>query len=284
MEETNCSRKSVSYRDAEKSPHLAHQTKNSNADNVLQPKMDPDSPRFLTLESYPQKLKLFDRKLLDRPNRLKGMVVRPLIFLTFPVIFYSGFSYGSNLVWFNVLNGTASLILSGKPYSFSSSMVGLAYLSPLLGASLSMFYTGPLGDRFLLHSARRNNGIMEPEHRLWLFTPSLLLLPGGLILWGVGAAQQIHWFGLVIAMGTLGFTSGLGLQLSISYAIDSYRELSGEAVVTVILYHAVGDESRLAERVCGGGHGGIGANAMLSGIRTVWSSDEKCDGGSIPKV
>ncbi|KAL9576559.1 MAG: hypothetical protein Q9203_007720 [Teloschistes exilis] len=197
--------------------------------------MDPDSPRFLTLESYPQKLKLFDRKLLDRPNRLKGMVVRPLIFLTFPVIFYSGFSYGSNLVWFNVLNGTASLILSGKPYSFSSSMVGLAYLSPLLGASLSMFYTGPLGDRFLLHSARRNNGIMEPEHRLWLFTPSLLLLPGGLILWGVGAAQQIHWFGLVIAMGTLGFTSGLGLQLSISYAIDSYRELSGEAVVTVIL-------------------------------------------------
>lgn len=98
-----------------------------------------------------------------------------------------------------------------------------------------MLYTGPLGDRFILYTARKNKGIMEPEHRLWLFTLSLLLLPGGLLLWGVGAAHRVHWFGLVIAMGTLGFTSGLGLQLSLSYCIDSYRELSGEAVVTVIL-------------------------------------------------
>lgn len=98
-----------------------------------------------------------------------------------------------------------------------------------------MLYTGRFGDWFVLRMARRNSGIMESEYRLWLFGPSLLLLPGGLILWGVGAAHQVHWFGLVVAMGTLGFTSGLGLQLSISYCIDSYRELSGEAVVTVIL-------------------------------------------------
>ncbi|KAI4098832.1 MAG: hypothetical protein L6R37_006286 [Teloschistes peruensis] len=98
-----------------------------------------------------------------------------------------------------------------------------------------MLYTGRFGDWLVLRMARKNNGIMEPEYRLWLFSPSILLLPGGLILWGVGAAHQVHWFGLVVAMGTLGFTSGLGLQLSISYCIDSYRELSGEAVVTVIL-------------------------------------------------
>lgn len=87
-------------------------------------------------KSYPQRLKIFERTSLRKPNRLQEMAIRPLIFLTFPVIFYAGFSYGSNLVWFNVLNGTASLILSGKPYGFSSSMVGLAYLSPLLGAVL----------------------------------------------------------------------------------------------------------------------------------------------------
>lgn len=136
MEETNYSRKTVSYSDVEKTPHLA-QTENLNGGRTLQPKVDPDSPHVPYPKRYPQKLKLFDSKLLDRPNRLKGMVLRPLIFLTFPVIFYSGFSYGSNLVWFNVLNGTASLILSGKSYGFSSSMVGLSYVSPLLGASLS---------------------------------------------------------------------------------------------------------------------------------------------------
>ena len=98
-----------------------------------------------------------------------------------------------------------------------------------------MLYTGRFGDWLNLHLARRNQGIMEPEHRLWLFSLSLILVPGGLILWGVGAAQQVHWFGLVFAMGVIGFTNGLGLQLSVSYCIDSYRELSGEAIVTVII-------------------------------------------------
>ena len=76
---------------------------------------------------------------------------------------------------------------------------------------------------------------MEPEYRLWLFCLSLLFLPGGLILWGVGAAHDIHWVGLAFGMGIIGFTNTMGLQLSVSYCIDSYRELSGEAIVTVIL-------------------------------------------------
>ena len=87
-------------------------------------------------KSYWRKLKIFDTKVLRYPNHLKGMVFRPLIFLSFPVIFYSGFCYGSNLIWFNVLNGTASLILSKKPYGFSSSTVGLCYFSPLIGVVL----------------------------------------------------------------------------------------------------------------------------------------------------
>lgn len=87
-------------------------------------------------KSYWTKLKVFDKEVLRYPNHLKGMFLRPLIFLKFPVVVYSGFSYGSNLIWFNVLNGTTSLILSEKPYSFSSSIVGLCYVSPLIGVIL----------------------------------------------------------------------------------------------------------------------------------------------------
>ena len=76
---------------------------------------------------------------------------------------------------------------------------------------------------------------MEPESRLWLFSLSIILVPGGLILWGVGAAQSIHWFGLVFAMGVIAVTNSLGANISLSYCIDCYRELSGEAIVTVIL-------------------------------------------------
>lgn len=161
-------------------------------------------------------------------------MTRPLIFATFPVIFYAGFSYGSSLVWFNVLNATASLILT-ETYNFSPSMVGVAYVSPLLGVAAGAAYTGFFGDAFVVRKARTNGGIMESEHRLWLFLPSLVLVPFGLILWGVGAAHHVHWFGPVFAMGVIGMTNTIGLQLSVAYCIDSYRALSGEAIITVIL-------------------------------------------------
>lgn len=146
-------------------------------------------------KNYLDKIKLFQSADLRKSNHLGGMIARPLIFLSFPVIFYAGFSYGSNLVWFNVLNATASLILSGEPYNFQASMVGLSYLSPLIGVAVGSFYTGVVGDKVVLRMARRNKGLLEAEHRLWLFLPSLLLIPFGLILWGVGAAHHIHWFG-----------------------------------------------------------------------------------------
>lgn len=60
-------------------------------------------------KTYLQKLALLDKK---RDFQLFRMMIRPLLFLSLPSVVYAGFSYGSNLVWFNVLNGTASLSTS----------------------------------------------------------------------------------------------------------------------------------------------------------------------------
>jgi hypothetical protein len=89
-----------------------------------------DAPKT---KSFLQKLKLFRKADLEKKNQLKGMVLRPLIFTTFPVISFAGFMYGSTICLFNLLNGTTSLILSNPPYNFSSSMVGLSYVASLIG-------------------------------------------------------------------------------------------------------------------------------------------------------
>lgn len=96
-------------------------------------------------------------------------------------------------------------------------------------------YTGFAGDAILVKLARRNHGIAESEHRLWLLLPQLLLLPFGLILWGVGAAHTVQWFGLIFAIGTISCMATIGCQVSINYCIDSYRALGADAIVTVIL-------------------------------------------------
>lgn len=83
--------------------------------------------------------------------------------------------------------------------------------------------------------ARRNNGVYEPEHRLWLLLPLVVLAPGSQLFWGLGAYYGVQWIGPVVAMGIISFVPVVGVQVCVSYCIDSYRALSGEAIVTVIL-------------------------------------------------
>lgn len=86
-------------------------------------------------KTYFQKLALWTI-IPEKPNELLAHIYRPLLLLRFPIIFWSGFQYGSNLMWFNVLNATAALILSGAPYNFSSDLIGVAYVAPLIGVTL----------------------------------------------------------------------------------------------------------------------------------------------------
>ncbi|KAK8030276.1 MFS transporter [Apiospora arundinis] len=178
------------------------------------------------------KLSLFDR---PRPFMMHYRAWQSLKLLSWPVVFYSGFSYGTYLIYFNILNATSSIILGSPPYSFSPSMVGLSYISCIIGTAAASAFTGVVSDRFIIRIARRNNGISEPEHRLWLFSISTIVVPFSLILWGVGAAHHVHWFGLVFAMGVLAYASTTGVTLSVSYLIDTYRDISGDALTTCIL-------------------------------------------------
>lgn len=96
-------------------------------------------------------------------------------------------------------------------------------------------FTGHFSDWLTIKLARRNNGIVEAEQRLWPFTACLVVLPGALILWGVGAAHSVHWFGLIVAMYFLAFVNTTGITLSVNYLVDSYKELSGDAMASVMI-------------------------------------------------
>ncbi|TKA25236.1 hypothetical protein B0A50_05934 [Salinomyces thailandicus] len=157
-------------------------------------------------------------------------------FLLFPLPLFAGFLYGSSLIWFNVMNATASTIFSAPPYNFSSSIVGLTYISPMLGTLGAAIYNGYFSDILAKRLARRNEqGVFEPEYRLPLVLLLLLVTPASLILWGVGAAHGIHWFGLVVAMCGLGFQNTVGAGAAFSYLVDTYTEMSGDALTAVIV-------------------------------------------------
>lgn len=96
-----------------------------------------------TKTTYFQRIRLFRTQDLKKKIKLKSMILRPLKFFSFPVVVFNGFMYGAVICYFNVLNGTASLIFSSPPYGFRSSMVGLTYVACVIGVALGYVLLDP---------------------------------------------------------------------------------------------------------------------------------------------
>ncbi|EKD21760.1 major facilitator superfamily transporter [Drepanopeziza brunnea f. sp. 'multigermtubi' MB_m1] len=183
-------------------------------------------------KTYWQKLSVIDKK---RPNRVLEIMWAPFKFFTFPVITWAGFMYGTNaLVWPGILNATASPTYT-KVYGFNSNEVGFAYFGAVVGMVLGSLWVTFAGPQLVVRLARRNRGVAEPEHILWLFLASLLAVPFAMLLWGLGGAADIHWFGMVLAQCVLAISSTLCLSTAIQYATSAYRDLSGEHITTIVL-------------------------------------------------
>ncbi|KAI0479420.1 major facilitator superfamily domain-containing protein [Xylariaceae sp. FL0804] len=234
MEETNYDRRSVGLVPEGASPGTLAEKEAASREKASSPAPDATTTTTppVSTKTFWQKLSVVDKK---RPFMMHYRAWQSLKLLSWPVVFYSGFSYGTYLIYFNILNATSSIILGGPPYNFRPSLVGLSYVSCMIGVTIGSAFTGLFSDRWIIRRARRNGGISEPEHRLWLFAVSTVVLPAALILWGVGAAHGVHWFGLVFAMGVTAFANTTGITLSVSYLVDSYRDLSGDALTTCIL-------------------------------------------------
>ncbi|KAI1842636.1 hypothetical protein JX265_012629 [Neoarthrinium moseri] len=178
------------------------------------------------------------RSLPGRPTNsdMMRMVYRPVVMIVkFPTVLWAGFLYGINLSWYNVLNGTASPILSAAPYNWSAALIGCVYTGPIIGAALASLWSGNVADYIALRLARRNKGIREPEHRLWPLAFSGVLSAAGLITWGVGAYHDAHWVGLVFGLGMLTFGCVTGGSMAVSYNVDCFKELGGETTVSVMI-------------------------------------------------
>ncbi|TGO08447.1 hypothetical protein BTUL_0209g00180 [Botrytis tulipae] len=212
LKETNYDRSATSLNavldgETEKNPanpHTASIDEKTEPTAATSSSMDTSSEAAIPPKTFMQKLSLVDRPCSF--SHFKFIFWQPFLFFTYTIVFYAGFAYGSNLVWFNVLNATASAL-----------------------------WAGPVGDKLLIRLARRNQGRSEPEHRLWLFVLTPIFCPVGLILWGVGAAHSVHWFGLIFAMFILSASITIAIPVSCNYAIDTYQQLGGQAMVTVII-------------------------------------------------
>lgn len=140
MEETNYDRATVGIVATSPSnePVIAsHGEKEKGAEEGSNPTSPVDVPDHSSgtakaPKSFWKRMAILDK---PRPFMMHYRAWQSLELLSWPVVFYSGFSYGTYLVYFNILNATSSIILGGAPYNFSPAMVGLSYLSCMVGVT-----------------------------------------------------------------------------------------------------------------------------------------------------
>ncbi|KAJ5288633.1 hypothetical protein N7478_001663 [Penicillium angulare] len=188
---------------------------------------------YLT-KTYWQKLMPFT-PLNGRRNTFLEMMYMPLRMFRFPSIVFAGFSYGCFLNWYAMVNAVNSAAFTALPYNWTAANVGLSYIAEIVGTYFAGFIAGRLADRLSIRLAKSNNGVMEPESRLWMFVSLAILAPLGLIIYGVGAAQGWNYWALLIGMVAIGFVGPAAGSLTITYVVDSFHELSGEGLIAVVL-------------------------------------------------
>ena len=137
--------------------------------------------------------------------------------------------------WLIILSESISTIYRSDAYAyrFTAIQTGLVYLSPFIGGILGTAVAGKLSDVIVRFMARRNHGVYEPEFRLVMALPIALATTAG--LWGFGwaAEERDAWIVPTVFFGVISFGCCLGSTTAITFAVDSYRQYAGEALVSL---------------------------------------------------
>lgn len=164
------------------------------------------------------------------------------ILFTIPGIAYMSLVYAVLLAWNTVMSAALSTYMIETPHSFNSTQVGLMNLAPFIGNTLGSLICGPLSDWMILRLAKRNDGIYEPEMRLWIFVPFIPFQVAGAFWFGYALQGGQSWTAVAWAFGICNFGTAPISSIALTYMTDAYNEASfppkarsgTESILTVV--------------------------------------------------
>ncbi|OMP86559.1 Protein HOL1 [Diplodia seriata] len=126
-------------------------------------------------------------------------------------------------------------LFSAPPYLLSASGVGYLSLGPFAGGLLGALFAGAAGDPLIAWAAARNGGVYEPEYRLLLAAPGLLM-GAGLVLFGHLAQVRASYYATAAAHGVDVFGILCVAVAAGAYGIDAYRDMSSEVFIVGMVF------------------------------------------------
>jgi MFS family permease len=104
--------------------------------------------------------------------------------------------------------------------------LGLLALAGFIGAVIAFFIGGKLIDIISAYMTKKNGGTREPEFRLPAIIIPTLIGPMGVLTFGLSAARHLPWIAAAFGYAMQGFGLTALSNVAVTYAVDSYREVS----------------------------------------------------------
>lgn len=152
---------------------------------------------------------------------------------TLPAVWLSGLLWGLQDAYMSFFLTTQDTFFYDEPWNLSETGVAVMNVATLVGAVIGCIMSGVISDKHVLWLAKRNNGLYEPEYRLYLLFITMIISPAGLIMFGVGADRE--WPGWVVygGLALIGFGWGSVGDTAMSYLMDCYPEIVIQGMVGV---------------------------------------------------
>ncbi|KAK3377202.1 major facilitator superfamily domain-containing protein [Lasiosphaeria ovina] len=198
-----------------------------------------ESPRDVSAVSLPPR-KTFAQQLkpwstVDHDSEFFMMMARAFTYLLVPSTFWVITTYGIyiGLCGF-AFNFVFPLKIVAPPYNWPQTNSGLNSIASIIGFALAVPLL-PASDQLAAYLTKRNNGIRESEMRLGILLIPALVAPAGQTLFGVAAAQDLHWMTYFVAIAMTQWAGYFYFTVTLAYAVDSYTANLSEMLIMMNL-------------------------------------------------
>ncbi|KAK1776937.1 major facilitator superfamily domain-containing protein [Copromyces sp. CBS 386.78] len=192
-----------------------------------------ESPAALNLpkKSWTEEISVWP--VVSRDTSLVKLFFRPFPMWSYPCVIFAFLAYAVSLQMTVAVNILNPFVLQAPPYNWSPMANGLINIPGLIGNLFGSVLGGWVVDRFCDWKTKRNNGVYEPENRLWLCLVPLLISGSGCLLFGYGVEKTMNWASLFFGYGMISVALTAVPTITMAYVSDCLLPVNSDALMLV---------------------------------------------------
>ncbi|KAB5580385.1 major facilitator superfamily domain-containing protein [Coniochaeta sp. 2T2.1] len=188
---------------------------------------------MIARKTFVQRMNPYSGTYSDKP--LWRLCLDPITVCANPAVIWGICLMSFPTLWIVAINLLIAQIFAAPPFLLTTTELGYMSAGPAIGGTLGSLVAGACSDPLIKLLSRKNNGIYEPEFRLLMIIPAVILSTLSYFLFG----SLIEQGKSPVAMATLWGTATASLQFMMmavgTYCVDAYRSSSVEIFIATMV-------------------------------------------------